>query len=696
MGDFRPDPALGDWSAGELEQTCSRGEFGECKIYETAYDKENSELLGLRLEVYERIVVSQFEVMDDLDNPDQADSFYETSFNLPVFRPAGSKWLTFTWGLRDGSEGHGGGTWPTAVHGNDPNCLPKTEGYAPLLVKNGSSAMAVSPLNYFLISPLSTQIGDDGARVARGLHGAVPGLGEGRTVKTIFVFGDGMVHTLEDWGRAMRKYEDKELPAPEGDLLLENLGHWNAYGSYYSELFNGYDRETLVELGDYFDEEEIPIGYFGVDLWYDYEEVGKAKDYTPNEDKFPEGLEPLSRKTGRPLVLHLSALDKEKYSAINSLTIPPDYGSIYPDIAERIDHEGGICAWHDWLRSEQSVWKRLRGNLDRPGEWFKAIAESFSDRGISVMLCMETVGMLMESVKYQNIRYCRNSTDYLFKQKGQLAQLWSRGRKEFDYQQPRNYIEQQVLVGGLMNSLGLYPFNDLFISNGNHPEGFSAEDPDREALLSILSAGPVGLGDKLGEIDTGVVNKLVFPDGKLARPDRGYRPREGTIGERCLAFSAKSERSGLTWEYYCVANVSDWPLFYEFDFPHGEGRALFDYQEREMVPRPKGDLGPAEINYYVSLPVLRGLGLIGFLDKYITAPSRKITEVGVEGNQISLEFELTVGETFRFAVAKEENKGSALNVGGHGFKLLEIQRKPPQVVIAFESTERKVDLRLIY
>lgn len=73
------------------------------------------------------------------------------------------------------------------------------------------------------------------------------------------------------------------------DLILEKPGHWNAFEGYYAELFNGYNEEKLLELADYFDEEEIPGGYFGLDLWYEYDEIGKATDYLPNESKYSSG-----------------------------------------------------------------------------------------------------------------------------------------------------------------------------------------------------------------------------------------------------------------------------------------------------------------------------------------------------------------------------------------------------------------------
>ena len=46
-----------------------------------------------------------------------------------------------------------------------------------------------------------------------------------------------------------------------------------------------------------------------------------------------------------------------------------------------------------------------------------------------------------------------------------------------------------------------------------------SEHAEVEALLSALSAGPVGIGDPLGEADPAIVRRTCRADGVLVKPD---------------------------------------------------------------------------------------------------------------------------------------------------------------------------------
>ena len=65
----------------------------------------------------------------------------------------------------------------------------------------------------------------------------------------------------------------------------------------------------------------------------------------------------------------------------------------------------------------------------------------------------------------------------------------------------------------MARALGLWPYKDVF-----HSAAGSATR-EVEALLAALSAGPVGIGDRIGEADPALVRRTCRADGVLVRPD---------------------------------------------------------------------------------------------------------------------------------------------------------------------------------
>ena len=85
----------------------------------------------------------------------------------------------------------------------------------------------------------------------------------------------------------------------------------------------------------------------------------------------------------------------------------------------------------------------------------------------------------------------------------------------------RNHnLRKNLLLSLLAGAMDLSPSYDVFITAGNHPEGFAEPDAPLQALARALSAGIVGIGDKIGHVDKDIVARLAFPDGTLAEVHR--------------------------------------------------------------------------------------------------------------------------------------------------------------------------------
>lgn len=631
--------------------TSKSGQFGPCTEITAEYTVDGQLTLTLQIESYTDTVVLTAKPEREIKNKNLKDSFVETCFNLTTFQPGDIGCLLYTWGLRSSLDGYPGGSWPTALYRNSPKDIPEDEGFAPLALIDEEASLIVSPLNHYLLSPLTKETENNKPVVKRGLHGSVESLSRGDSLKTIFVAANNFKSAFHRWGNRLTSPNDKEAKFDEGDPLYSTLGHWNAYGGYYAELFSGYDEETLTELENYFREEDIPIGYFGLDLWYRYDVIGKAKSYQPNPKKYPKGLEKVTENTGLPLALHLSALDENnEFCEAGSDRNDINYREAYESIARRIKDGGGVAAWHDWLRAEQGMTEKLRKDPEAAKTWFHGMIEEFQKQDLSVLLCMETAGMLLASTAHKNVKYSRSYTDYLFKQKGQLAKLWTEGELGFSYEEPEVYLKQQILVGMLLDTLGLAPFNDLFISNQDHPEGFADATAKQEALLASLSSGPIGIGDKLGEVDKELVNKMAFPDGKLLKPEGPPFVEGDQLGNRILPAITGINLNGYRWDYLVLANVSSWPGNYNYEPKRADEYFIYNYSTGRVVEKVSGTVKAGAVDYYLLVPEINGIGLIGFIDKFITQPEGYIRDVRAVDHGLEMRYELQEDTQYQLGV----------------------------------------------
>jgi len=609
------------------------------------YRLESTELLELRLKAYEekKQAIIELETLQELQRTAVADSFLNTTFNLILHLKDG-RFLLYTWGLRHaGEKGH----WPEAVVGDSLKELPE-EPFAPLVMWTDNGALAIAPLNYFLISPLRPFHQGAQPAIARGLHGAVNSIPQGMTLLT----GLGVasepdpVAALYALGDLLLKAGGKERGGPLDGLILKRLGYWNDYGAYYAALFSGIDEEKLRQLADYFKEEKIPVGYFGLDLWYRYEQIGWAMGYEPQRERFPRGLGPLAAETGLPFLLHLSAFARDfqggnhRFIQGEHASYPAEPARFYRHLGRRLKKEGAVGVWHDWLWAQQSSVKELRADPEAAERWFAEMAEAFNGEELPMLLCMPTMGFHLASTRHGNIITARSYRDYLEKQVKQVEMLKTKGEQIRPVKSQR-FIRQNILVGLVLHALGLYPFYDVFITNREHPEGFAEPQAEQEALLRALSAGPVGIGDKLGFIDKRIIERLTLPDGRLAKPDRPPRPLVNSLNSDILIAQTETAVGSERWRYLLFANVSEEESPYEFDpaWLGAKDRLIYDCLEGQLVEAIAGALPPAGVRCFLLAPKWGQVGLIGLEGRYVPLPCGLLHSLhpGVDLFQLQLE-----------------------------------------------------------
>jgi hypothetical protein len=591
--------------------------------------------------------------------------------------------LTYTWGLQ-GGEGLGiGGHFPDGVVAPGLSGLPEKlrlagfsptadihqtseKPFAPLIAYDQQErTLVMSPLDRFLISPLRLINTPRGTGVARGLHGAVDSIPIGTTTQTLLVFGQGLVPTMLKWGDLLLERSGKARSDGHESTLVKKLGFWNCYGSYYAELFRQTNEETLLQLARYYKEADIPVRYIGLDLWYHFHQVGFARDYRPDPVKYPRGLKAVVQETGLPPLLHMSAFDPGTEHQ-HSYEFVVDEGSAYPakpdfyqDRAREYRDWGALGIWPDFLRTQLQNSRSLRGNLGAADQWFDGLCRAMGQEGLDVMLCMPTVGHYLASTAYSNVNSVRTSTDYVNHQPGQLDVL---SRTVEEYRIPntsQHNLRQNLLLSLLAGALGLAPSYDVFITNRDHPEGFAEPEAAKQALARALSAGIVGIGDKVGEVDKSIVDKLAFPDGTLAQPDHPPYPVVSTLPSEVPAFYTTTTIDDCCWTYIALYNLSEGEGEYRLDLRPLRSESvdiIYDYLAGRFINNAllDGKFALGEYRYLVLPPRVDGLYLLGFLDKYVTVSGRQVKGVSVNGDRITIALELPAGRSYTFTVIGDE------------------------------------------
>lgn len=599
----------GDFTGADWEEGTGEDRLGQFRLWRRTYSLRETPVLALTLRAYPEAVLVEVELLRDLSGLSLSDSFEDATFLAPTFSFSDDmQFILATFGLGTSGDGYPGGYWPTAVIGTGPGELPR-EAFAPLVLFTEAGALAVSPANYFLTSPLVRVPGG----AARGLHGSVDRLPAGTRLSTLFAVGEDPMDAIRRLGDLLLRLGGKKRERA-GHPLLDSLGWWNAYGGYYTELIRPLTASSLEEVVRGLKELGVPIRYLGLDLWYPYKEIGRARRYRPDPEKYPEGLRALSARTGLPYVLHLSALAEEnEYGASGG-----DPG-VYRVIAEELAAEGGIAAWHDWLRTQQHLTPGLRADPEAAERWFSGMAKAFAEAGLPVLLCMQTMGMNLASTHQPGVIAARSHTDFLFSLREALERAACLGHGDLleAWIHPGVLRRQNLLMGAMLHALGLAPFHDLFLSRP-HP-GLGGDTPLQDAVLRALSCGPVGIGDGPGMTDPKLLSRLLVGE-TIARPDRPPTPLLSTLTDDIQTFWTETAAGDAKWRYVLVLNTAEEELPFRVDLPWEGEYLTWDGFTGRPVEEVAGRLAPGEVAYFVLSPLRGGIAPWGLADRLVPAP----------------------------------------------------------------------------
>jgi hypothetical protein len=432
-----------------------------------------------------------------------------------------------------------------------------------VLFDNDRRTMVLAPADHFLVADMSA--GRNGVD-AGGIDPKIPVLPAAFEHATMLVVGKGIGATLDVWGHALQVFDGKPAVSNHADVLLARLGYWTDNGAtyYYKSVPKlGYEG-TLLAVRDAYRKLGVPLAYMQLDSWWYPKEKGNSLAamavngetvYRASPQIFPDGLAAFHRKMGLPLAVHARwvAADspyRRQYRMSRNVVLSPAFWKS----TARYLRGGGVTVYEqDWLNDNA----RPAVNLTDPRQFLGNMAQAMGEEGIAIQYCMPLPGYFLASTRYPDLETIRVSDDRF---------------------QPSRWNE--FLYGSaLAHAVGLWPWSDVFMSK---------ELP--ELILSTLSAGPVGVGDALGQIDPSNLKRAMREDSVLLKPDVPLQPTDGSVlsdAEGLNAPMVAATHSGQEVEVFAypraaaqrqvVVSLSQLGIrgpAYEWDWVRGTGRRI--------------------------------------------------------------------------------------------------------------------------
>jgi hypothetical protein len=518
-----------------------------------------------------------------------------------------------------------------------------------LLVRSGARTTLVAPLTNVHEQLVSAS----GRRLRWGWHGDLDVVPAGFSTTVGIYDGASATEVLERWARDLGGGTAPRRRSLGANPLTSHLSYWTDNGAAYwyrtepgrtigasvAEVVRRLRDEGVpvhaVELDSWFYRHEIPrpiaeIGYpeevppTGMLEWRPRPDAFDAADVRA-EDQALDDLERWADDLGRPpLVLHARHISPESpyldegdwwTDLLAAQPHDPDFFRRWFDDAVRW---GACCIEQDWMLL---YWFGVRAMRSAPGRaraWQDALQRHAADTRVGLLWCMATPADLIYAASLPDVVAVRTSDDYRFAEDPAVLWLW------------------YLTVNRLAAVLGLAAFKDVFFSQRPEP-GADSIDGDAhaelEALLSALSAGPVGIGDRIGRTDRNVVLRTCDGDGRLRHVDHPV----GLV-DRCLygapakgeamAWAATTATEGdEVWTYVVAINASMPPRDVTDELRLDElrvdgSRSVLDWRSGALTrtERITLSLAPRDWRYFVVAPPGRRAD-DGDLSKYVTVPA---------------------------------------------------------------------------
>ena len=508
-----------------------------------------------------------------------------------------------------------------------------------LLIGPDLRTVLIGPIDWFHEQVIVPPRRDGGALVL-GWHGDLDTVPAGFATRMAFIPAADPVAAIDRWVELSRGADAVPKPDPYRDAIGSHLSYWTDNGSayWYKTEPPRSTPETIVEAVTTLRDGGVPVRAVQLDSWWYPHQVLRPFDtdewvvppsglvrWEPRDDVLPDGIAPLRRELGDPpLITHTRHVSSESPYVdlfdcwVDGAQAHPKGADYYETLLDQAKAWGVDVFEHDWL---VECFLGVRGLREAPGRarsWQEGLDRAAGERGMGLQWCMPTPADLMQTATMRNVTSIRTSGDH-----GYLVGpgiLWS----WFCY------------VNVWARAVGLWPYKDVFrTDHGRYDESLM------EALLSALSGGPVGLGDRIGATDASIVRATCRADGLLIKPDapiaaiaRCFARHVVMAGGHMIATTHSDHPVGR-YVYAVAFNPQDRDRKYDESVGAAElgvrdDCVVWDWRAREIVDAEPWALsyGPQAWGYRVHCPrTPSGIAVIGDPTVFATVGRGRIRDV---------------------------------------------------------------------
>ncbi len=481
---------------------------------------------------------------------------------------------------------------------------------------SAANAFVISPATNFMVA--STAMRADGS-ISSGIDSAISSLPQGYVHQTLLVAGQGIDATFGVWGKTLTSLLGKAAVPNDADRSLRSLGYWTDNGAtyyYHTEGAMTYPA-TLEAVKADFDRQGIGLGYVQLDSWFYPKGANYAwadgadgfAQYVADSSLFPMGLTNFQRTLGVPVITHARWIDvtspyRQQYRISGNVSVDPAY---WTQVASYLKSSGVSTYEQDWLSGPALTdFNLLDGNA-----FLDNMSVAMAQQGLTMQYCMPTPRHVLQSAKYGNLTTIRASQDRF------VPARWTA------------FLYASRFIG----AVGAWPFADVLNSSETS-----------NLLLATLSAGPVGVGDQMGTMNTPNLLHVVRADGTIVKPDSPIVPLDAIY----IANAQSLDRPMIA---AASTNFEDWTEHYVFAYPQGSNNVasftpanlgikgdsyVYDYFAGAGRIAHATDSISATITgdsqYWVVTPVGQsGMALVGDTGQFVTAGKQRLTSVSDNG-----------------------------------------------------------------
>jgi hypothetical protein len=343
--------------------------------------------------------------------------------------------------------------------------------------------------------------------------------------------------------------------------------------------------------------EQLPAG--------EWNRYGGLMRYEAHPALFPQGLAAFQRRIGLPLIAHNRWVDpaspyRERYRIDG---FAPVDASFWKEIIGYLAGAGVVTYEQDWLNVIYDHSPALSSGLSAGDAFQNGMAAAAANRGLTVQYSMALPRQFLQGSRYPDLTTIRVSGDGL----------------------TRDHWDGFLFTSRLASALGIWPWTDVFMST-------EVDD----LLLATLSAGMVGIGDRIGSENKANLLEAVRTDGTIVKPDTPIVPIDAMYladPRQPMIAAAHTDHGALRSSYvflysrggprgratFTPAEVGVTGEAYVYELRRHEGRRT---APNATVSRA---LTPDETAYFIVVPLSRsGIALVGDEGKLVPDGRRRI------------------------------------------------------------------------